>query len=384
MNESAAGPSADTVQGERSVALVRGMRTLQSRMSGVLAALLMAGLGLGALSWYYAHAFSRPTRVRDSAQAAARARAQGEMVLPALGPVTPPLSASPPSAAPSPSSSTIEGTESLVAEPPLPAAVAAAAAATPPAPGDRRLTGAVFNSAPATPVVAVPSAPPASPSEAASPSGASAPLGSLLAATALPAVEARRLPAAHYLLAKGSFLDCTLETAIDSTVPGMTSCLTAADTLSADGAVVLLERGTRLIGETRGQLSAGQARLFVLWSEARTPGGLLIPLDSPGTDALGRAGVGGHVERHFWERFGAGILVSLLDGAVQTGVQASRAGGGTVLYAPGPQDPLSEALREGARIAPTLQVTPGTRLQVLVARDVDFRAVHERGPPLVQ
>ena len=37
----------------------------------------------------------------------------------------------------------------------------------------------------------------------------------------------------------------------------MTTCITATDTFSADGSVVLLERGTKLVGETRGQVAAG-------------------------------------------------------------------------------------------------------------------------------
>ena len=105
----------------------------------------------------------------------------------------------------------------------------------------------------------------------------------------------------------------------------MTTCITATDTFSADGKVVLLERGTKLVGETRGQVQQGQARLFVLWTEARTPTGVVVPLDSPGTDELGRAGVSGEVQRHFWERFGAAILISVVNGAVQAGVQAASA-----------------------------------------------------------
>jgi len=135
-------------------------------------------------------------------------------------------------------------------------------------------------------------------------------IASLLRATATASARAQILPTRRFLLAKGAFIDCTLETAIDSTLPGMTTCITATDTFSSDGTVVLLERGTKLIGETRGQVRQGVARVFVLWTEARTPTGIVVPLDSPGADELGRSGLAGEVNRHFWDRFGAAILIS--------------------------------------------------------------------------
>ena len=131
------------------------------------------------------------------------------------------------------------------------------------------------------------------------------------------AVRAEVLPAQRLLLPKGAFIDCTLETAIDSTLPGMTTCVMATDTFGVDGRVVLLERGTKLIGETRGQVQQGSSRVFVLWTEARTPAGVVVPLGSPGADELGRSGLPGEVDRHFWERFGAAMLISVIDGAVR-------------------------------------------------------------------
>ena len=112
----------------------------------------------------------------------------------------------------------------------------------------------------------------------------------------------------------------------------MTTCILAADTFGVDGKVVLLERGTKLIGETRGQVQQGTARVFVLWTEARTLTGVVVPLDSPGADELGRSGLPGEVNRHFWERFGAALLISVVDGAVQTA--ATRNSGGTVIVDP--------------------------------------------------
>jgi type IV secretion system protein VirB10 len=105
---------------------------------------------------------------------------------------------------------------------------------------------------------------------------------------------------------------------------------------------------------------------------------VLVPLDSPGTDELGRAGVGGEVQRHFWQRFGAAVLISVIEGGIQAGVQATSHSNGTVIYAPaGSQDVLTETLKDSAQIAPTLTKANGERIEVLVARDVDFRTVYE-------
>ena len=158
----------------------------------------------------------------------------------------------------------------------------------------------------------------------------------------------------------------------------MTTCVTATDTFGADGKVVLLERGTKLIGETRGQVQQGAARVFVFWTEARTPTGVVVPLDSPGADELGRSGLPGEVDRHFWQRFGAAMLISTIDGAVQAAVQSSSQGSGTVIYNPSAaQDVMTEVLKSTVNIAPTVSKNNGDRIQVLVARDVDFSSVYE-------
>jgi type IV secretion system protein VirB10 len=202
-------------------------------------------------------------------------------------------------------------------------------------------------------------------------------LNTLLRPSVTAAVRAQVLPTQRLLLPKGAFLDCTLETAIDSTLPGMTTCIMATDTFGVDGQVVLLERGTKLVGETRGQVQQGSARVFVLWNEARTPTGVIVPLASPGADELGRAGLAGTVDRHFWERFGAAILVSVIDGAIQ-GAVAGRSNGGAVIVNPSStQDVMTEVLKGTINIPPTVVKHQGDRIQVLVARDLDFRSVYE-------
>lgn len=381
----------ETVAGERSVASANAARSIQSRMSTVLAAGLMIALGLGALSWYYANAFTRQRRLHQATLATSVSSAQGEMTLPPLGSVPPPPRAQPELPAQAPAVLTQQSAElprgpsadawSGLASVQDPDHLQAKQTAT-----DRRLSGVAFASDskdlplsgadPQNPAIGSALGGRAS-GELAGAHGENG-LPTLLRPTQAAPALAHVLPTQRLLLPKGAFIDCTLETAIDSTLPGMTTCVTATDTFGVDGKVVLLERGSKLIGETRGAVQNGSARVFVLWTEARTPAGVIVPLDSPGTDELGRSGLPGAVNHHFWDRFGAALLISVIDGGMQAAGQAAARGNGTILYNPSTsQDAVTEVLKSTVNVAPSVVKHNGDRIQILVARDLDFRAVYE-------
>jgi type IV secretion system protein VirB10 len=375
-------PVQDEVQGERGTNSVTRALSVQSRVSNLLALGLMSVLGLGSLTWYYATTLARQGRVKQTA-AASTGRAQGDMPLPSLGRIAPPAQAPLPEAVwqGAPAEPLPLGTRTLAELPAIPAAPTAASGSsqvkTPSQLAmERELSGAVFTSQGSRPASADSSAGTMPMMGTGGPEAGA--LATLLRPTVTTAVRAQVLPAQRLLLPKGAFLDCTLETAIDSTLPGMTTCVMATDAFGADGKVVLLERGTKLIGETRGQVEQGVARVFVLWTEARTPAGVIVPLDSPGADELGRSGLPGEVNRHFWQRFGAAMLVSVIDGAVQAAAQSSHGGSGNVVVNPSTsQDVLTEILKSTINIPPTVVKQNGDRIQVLVARDLDFRPVYE-------
>ncbi len=60
----------------------------------------------------------------------------------------------------------------------------------------------------------------------------------------------------------------------------------------------------------------------MLWTRAETPAGVIINLDSPAADPLGRAGFDGAVDSHFWQRFGGALMLSLVQGGIQAGVSS--------------------------------------------------------------
>ncbi len=394
--------SAKTVRGERTIPSVNRERSVQSRVRSALAVGTVAVLGLAFLWWYYAGQFARASDAKAAQQKAAESRTAGENRLPPLGRIDPPNLVA--------KAKATSNDDLLGPAPPLPATPAAygppAATTSAPPPKtpqqielERKLGQPVLlHSTPPAPTTALPvvagspSAGDAAPSLAAllagipMPQGADAStqsavpaataLSGLLRPTPVPSVSAQVLPTQRLLLPKGAFIDCTLETAIDSTFDGMVTCIGATDVYGADGKVVLFDRGTKYFGEKRGDVRQGQGRVFVVWSEARTPTGVVVNLMSPGTDELGRTGLPGYVNTHFWERFGAAILVSVIDGTLQA--MAAGGGNGTSVNVnpQGSRDVMTEVLKTTIAIPPTIVKNQGDRVQILIARDVDFRSVY--------
>ena len=78
--------------------------------------------------------------------------------------------------------------------------------------------------------------------------------------------------------------------------------------------------------------------------------------------------------------FGAAILISVIDGVVQGAAQSSG-DGNSVLYSPSTSsDVMTEVLKSTVNIRPTVTKRNGDRIQILVARDLDFRSVYELKP----
>ena len=101
---------------------------------------------------------------------------------------------------------------------------------------------------------------------------------------------------------------------------------------------------------------------------------------SPATDALGRAGVDGDVDNHWFERIGSAFMLSLIKDAIAyaTATNGTNASTG-VAYQNTQQSGeqmANQILKQTINIPPTITRAQGTRVKIAVARDLDFSSVY--------
>lgn len=174
---------------------------------------------------------------------------------------------------------------------------------------------------------------------------------------------------------QGTVIAAVLETAINSDLPGSVRGVVSRDVRSFDGSRVLIPRGSKLVGQYKSAAAQGQTRAFVVWERIISPTGVTIEVGSPATDRLGRGGLSGEVDRHFFQRFGAAILLTTLQAG--TTALASEGSGSTVIIgAPAQVSNVgATALQQQVNIPDTIKVAQGVPVQVFVARDLDFGGV---------
>ena len=186
------------------------------------------------------------------------------------------------------------------------------------------------------------------------------------------------------MLVRGTTIPCVLKTRIDSTYSGFTVCQISKDVYSANGKILLIERGSTVFGEQNIEIKHGQASVAVLWTRIDTPNGASINIDSPATGQLGQAGVPARVHNHFWRRFGASIMLSMIQDGLAVASQrlekndSSGNNNTTVNNTSNSVQSMAEkALENTVNMPPTAIVHQGSVVNIMVARDVDFSILYD-------
>jgi type IV secretion system protein VirB10 len=183
------------------------------------------------------------------------------------------------------------------------------------------------------------------------------------------AAVATRMVDPKSTVTQGTLIPAILETAIDTDVPGYVRAIVSADVRSFDGSRVLVPRSSRLIGQYKSGMQAGQKRAYVIWTRLIRPDGVSVNIASPAVMFSGETGLAGKVNSHFFERFGSAMLLSVIGGLSSIGGNAG------VVIAGGGQSAAAAAVGQSAQIGPTIRVRVGEPIRVFTSKDLDFSKV---------
>jgi len=193
-------------------------------------------------------------------------------------------------------------------------------------------------------------------------------------------------------LKRGSVIPATLITGINSDLPGRITAQVRQHVYdSATGHRLLVPQGSKLFGRYDSEVSYGQERVLVIWTDIIFPNGATLQIGGmAGVDTKGYGGFTDKVDNHFWRIWGSAILVA----AIGTGVDMALPQSNRNAFGVTQDDPTDAARRNFAEtfgrvadqtidrnmdIQPTLEIRPGYNFNILVDQDIVFPGAYQTG-----
>lgn len=194
-------------------------------------------------------------------------------------------------------------------------------------------------------------------------------------------IEAPRTP---FELRAGFVVPATLISGINSELPGQIMAQVSQHVFDTPtGKHLLIPQGSRLVGSYSSDVAYGQARVLVAWQRIVFPDGKAMDIGAmPGADSAGYAGFNDQVNNHYLRLFASAFLMSGVTAGVTYSQRQNQSN--NVYGAPSASSALSEALGQqlgqvtaqliakNLSIAPTLEIRPGYRFNVVVTKDMTF------------
>ncbi len=194
-------------------------------------------------------------------------------------------------------------------------------------------------------------------------------------------------PQTPYSLLTGFVIPAILISGINSDLPGQIMAQVSEDVYDTPiGRWCLIPQGSRLVGSYSNDVAFGQRRVLVAWQRVIFPDGKTMDIgEMPGADGIGQAGFNDQVNNHYARLFGSALLMS----AVVAGVTYSQRDSGGNFGRQNAGSIMSQALGQqlgqatlrlmmrNLNIAPTLEIRPGYRFNVVVTKDMVFNKPYQ-------
>lgn len=190
-------------------------------------------------------------------------------------------------------------------------------------------------------------------------------------------------PRSPYELRAGFVIPAMLVSGINSDLPGQIMAqISQAVYDTATGKHLLLPQGSRLVGSYSSDIAYGQKRVLVAWQRIIFPDGKAMDIGSmPGADMGGYSGFEDKTNNHYVRIFGSALLmsgivagISLSQDRASSDSSDRETASSAMSEALGQQlgQVTAQMIAKNLNIAPTLEIRPGYRFNVMVTKDLTF------------
>jgi type IV secretory pathway VirB10-like protein len=191
-------------------------------------------------------------------------------------------------------------------------------------------------------------------------------------------------PRSPYELRAGFVVPATLISGINSELPGQIMAQVSQDVFdTATGKFKLIPQGSRLVGRYASDVAYAQSRILIAWQRIVFPDGKAMDIGSmPGADSAGYAGFNDQVNNHYFRLFASAFLMSGVTAGItlsqnqdpQNNIGNRQTASSALSEALGQQLGLvtAQLISKNMNIAPTLEIRPGYRFNVIVTKDMTF------------
>ncbi|GHM58141.1 MAG: hypothetical protein sL5_03280 [Candidatus Mesenet longicola] len=198
----------------------------------------------------------------------------------------------------------------------------------------------------------------------------------------------------NFMIAQGKIIDAVLETSVNTDLTGMIRAIISRDVYAEAGDIVLIPKGSRLIGQYSFDNQPGQRRIDIIWNRIMLPHGVDIAVNSPGVDELGRQGLSAIVDDKIYDAlistillagvsFGTAYSASQIQGANQAITIVTDSDGKQKTTAPLLTQSISQAINDVSNsikniinrytnTKPTAYIDQGTLVKIFVNQDIFF------------
>ena len=173
-----------------------------------------------------------------------------------------------------------------------------------------------------------------------------------------------------------TFIPAVMYTAVNSEIPSKTVlAIVESDVAGFHGRNILIPKGSKIEGVYEQLQSKTSRRMQISWFKITRPDGVIIKLqDAESGDQAGAGGLSGYLDQRLKDRYGAAMLLSLINAGAQMSVNSNNVNqlAAVESFSRESATLTAQIIRENINTMPVIMIRQGTRFNIRPLQNIYF------------